>query len=110
MMITVAACWMDSQDDTEENLDKALNFISGAGRVVADLIPPSEICSSVEGNEEYSEHAETIPGRTTDVLSGKGKEYEMYFHSGGSRKALIKSIHYTYVNRPGQDIREVLNV
>lgn len=73
---------MDSRDDKETNIDKAIKLLDEAGNAKADLAALPEMFTYMGSEDKYYENAESIPGEVTDRLGAKAKEYSMYVHGG----------------------------
>ena len=75
----VAAIQMDTQNNKEENLHQAVQFIDEAVAKGAKLIVFPEVMNHLS---ELPEWAEPIPGPTTELLKVKAKEHSVWIHGG----------------------------
>ena len=75
----VAAIQMDSQNDKESNLQQAGAYLDEAAEKGAVLVVLPEV---MNGLSEEPEFAETIPGPTTDFLSRKAQEHQIWICGG----------------------------
>lgn len=82
--VTVAQ--MNTQDDLQANLDQAARFVAEAAQRGASLIAFPETMNYI--GRDYLQHAEPIPGPTTDRLCALAKEHGIWVH-GGSLTELV---------------------
>jgi predicted amidohydrolase len=78
----VAAVQMNSQDDKAANVARAEHWIDEAAAQGADLVALPETFDFCGPPERRAEHAEPIPGPTTERLAAKAREHDLYLHGG----------------------------
>lgn len=78
----VAAIQINSQDNKERNVMKALNFIEKAANEGAKLVSLPEYTDYLGVEEDKIKYAESIPGPTSQAFMNKAKELEIYVHCG----------------------------
>ncbi|MCM3691930.1 carbon-nitrogen hydrolase family protein [Neobacillus niacini] len=78
----VSAIQLNSKQDKEENLRKAISYIEKAADAGAKLIVLPEYMNYISSKKQALEHAETIPGPTTNLLMEKAKELNVFIHCG----------------------------
>ena len=78
----VSAIQLNSKQNKEENLTKAIHYIEKAAAMGAKLIVLPEYMNYISSKKEALEQAETIPGPTIDILMRKAKELNIYIHCG----------------------------
>lgn len=74
-----AAVQMDTQNDKTQNMIQMAEYIDEAVSKGAQLIVFPEVVNILS---ELPEHAETIPGPATELLSSKAKEHSVWIHGG----------------------------
>ncbi|MBQ2837319.1 MAG: carbon-nitrogen hydrolase family protein, partial [Peptococcaceae bacterium] len=74
-----AAVQMDTQNDKTQNMIQMAEYIDEAVSKGAQLIVFPEVVNILS---ELPEHAETIPGPATELLSSKAKEHSVWTHGG----------------------------
>lgn len=79
---TVGVCQMDSKDNKEKNVERALELIDEAAEAGADLVSLPEVFTCIGPRETMREHAEPIPGPTTEKLAARAKEHGIHVHGG----------------------------
>ncbi|WP_338728268.1 carbon-nitrogen hydrolase family protein [Haladaptatus sp. DJG-WS-42] len=79
---TVAACQLDSTDDKQDNVARALSFVDEAASKDADIVAFPEMFPYIGSKDAYPEVAEEIPGPLTDRLAARAEDYGMYIHAG----------------------------
>lgn len=75
----VAAVQMDTQNDKAENWRQMAAFVDEAAAKGAQLVAFPEVVNLLREEPQY---AETIPGPTTELLSRKAKEHNIWIHGG----------------------------
>lgn len=99
--LKVAAIQMSSTPDKGENIAVAEALIRDAVSSGAEMVALTELWSCHGLDKVYKQNAETIPGPTTDFLSGLAKELGVYVLGGsiledaGSEKMYNTSIFFT---------------
>ena len=78
----VSAVQLNSKQNKEENIAKAIYFIEKAAAAGAKLIVLPEYMNYISSKSEALEYAETIPGPTTDRLMKIAKELNVFIHCG----------------------------
>ncbi|SEL36445.1 carbon-nitrogen hydrolase family protein [Haloferax larsenii] len=78
----VAACQMDSKDDKQDNLDRALSFVDEAARAGADLVTFPEMVTYMGDRDRYPDVAESAAGPTVQQFAEKAREHGLYVHTG----------------------------
>ncbi len=80
--VSIASVQFRTSEDIEENLNKALRFIDEAKEKGADVVLFPEFwltgTPTFGDNTKQLEHAESIPGPTTETLQRKAKEAGIY--------------------------------
>jgi predicted amidohydrolase len=79
---TVALCQMDSQDDKERNVTRAIELLEAAGERGATIAALPEMFTFMGDKDEYRTHAEPVPGPVTERLGEIADRYDMYVHGG----------------------------
>ncbi|MFC6732340.1 carbon-nitrogen hydrolase family protein [Haladaptatus sp. DYSN1] len=79
---TVAACQLDSRDDKEDNVRRALSFVDEAASKDADIVAFPEMFPYIGPKDAFSDVAEEIPGSLTERLAARAEDYGMYIHAG----------------------------
>lgn len=74
-----AAVQMDTQNDKQANWQQITGFIDEAAAKGAQLIAFPEVMNILSEDPAY---AESIPGPTTDLLSQKALEHQIWIHGG----------------------------
>lgn len=74
-----AAVQMDTQNDKAANLEQMEAFIEEAVQKGAQLVAFPEVVNILS---EEPQHAESIPGPTTELLMRKAKEHGIWIHGG----------------------------
>ncbi|KAB1190653.1 MULTISPECIES: carbon-nitrogen hydrolase family protein [Haloferax] len=77
-----AACQMDTKDDKQENIDRALAFVDEAAAAGANFVAFPEMVSYIGPKDRYSDVAEPLDGPTVQQFAAKAREYELYVHTG----------------------------
>ena len=77
---TIAVCQTDSQNIIEENLKTAGKLIDEAAKNGAALVAFPETMNYI--GQDFSAHAEPIPGRTSEFLCKKAKEHHVWIMGG----------------------------
>lgn len=77
-----AACQMDSQDDKQENIDRALGFVDDAAAAGADFVALPEMMSYIGPKDRYPEVAESVDGELVQQFADKAREHDVYVHTG----------------------------
>ncbi|MEW6622678.1 MAG: carbon-nitrogen hydrolase family protein [Bacillota bacterium] len=90
-----AAVQMDSREDKEENLKEAAGLIDEAVSKGAKLIVLPELFNYLGPGMADWEHAEAIPGPSTEVIAGKAKQHGVYI-VGGSILERVEDSKKTY--------------
>ena len=62
---TVGVCQLDSKDDREDNVERALELTDEAAGAGADLVRLPEVFTCIGPRETMREYAEPVPGPTT---------------------------------------------
>lgn len=83
----VAAVQMNSQDDKAANVARAEYWIDQAAARGADLVALPETFDFCGAPERRAEHAEPIPGPTTERLAAKAREHDLYLLGGSLLEA-----------------------
>ncbi|ELZ80428.1 nitrilase [Haloferax larsenii JCM 13917] len=78
----VAACQMDSKDDKQDNLDRALSFVDEAARAGADLVTFPEMVTYMGDRDRYPDVSEPAAGATVQQFAEKAREHGLYVHTG----------------------------
>lgn len=78
----VSAIQLNSGQNKEENLQKAIHYIELAAAQGAKLIVLPEYMNYISSKPEALAHAESIPGPTTNLLMSKAKELNVFIHCG----------------------------
>ncbi|WP_396613483.1 carbon-nitrogen hydrolase family protein (plasmid) [Haloferax sp. S1W] len=78
----VAACQMDSKDDKQDNLDRALSFVDEAARAGVDLVTFPEMVTYMGDRDRYLEVAEPADGATVQQFAERAREHGVYVHTG----------------------------
>ncbi len=76
---TVAVVQMDTQNDKQYNLQQMGRYIDEAAGKGAALVAFPEVVNILS---ELPEHAESIPGPTTNLLAEKAKAHHIWIHGG----------------------------
>lgn len=103
MKVTVVQ--MNTQNDKQENVEKALNYIDQAAKEGTDLISLPEYFNFLGDDQERQEISEDIPGPTTLALMEKAKEHRLYIHAGSIIEKTDSQKHYNttvLINRNGE--------
>lgn len=79
---TVGVCQMDSRDDKEANVERALELIDAAAAAGADLVTLPEVFTCIGPRETMRENAEPVPGPTTEKLAARAQAHGIYVHGG----------------------------
>lgn len=79
---TVAVCQMDSKDEKEANVARALEFLDDAAEEGADLVSFPEMFTFMGSDEGVREAAEPIPGPTTEKVAEKAQTHGFHVHAG----------------------------
>ncbi len=129
--LMVAAIQMSSTPDKEENKTVAEALIRDAVSAGAELVALPELWSCHGLDKVYKENAESVPGPTTDFLSGLAQELGVYVLGGsiledaGSEKmyntstfftpdgklaAVYRKIHLFDVKAPDREYLESANI
>lgn len=80
--LKVASIQLNSQDNKEMNVKKALTLIEKAAMDGAKLVVLPEYFNFLGDDKEKIKHAESIPGPTSTALMEKAKELGIYIHCG----------------------------
>ncbi len=78
----VALVQMDSGENKEKNLEKAVAAVEEAVKYGAKLICFPELMNGEASAENVAEMAESSGGKTISVLRKKAKEHKVYIHTG----------------------------
>lgn len=78
----VSAIQLNSGQDKEENVRKAIHYIEKAAGQGAKLIVLPEYMNYISSKPAALKYAETIPGPTTNLLMKKAKELDVFIHCG----------------------------
>lgn len=121
--LAVAICQMQVTDDKDNNLQKAAQMVNEAARMGACLIVLPEIFNAPYQTDRLADYAESIPGKTTDVLANlamqnkillvggsipekdcRGKIYNSscVFDEGGKIIGKHRKVHLFDIDIPGQ--------
>jgi len=73
---------MNSRENKEDNLERALFMMEQAGRDGADLVCLPECFTYLGPQRDMPRHAEEIPGPTTERLAQVARKHRMYVHGG----------------------------
>lgn len=84
----VSAVQLNSNQDKQENLQKAVRYIEEAAQSGSKFIVFPEYMNYISSKKEALEHAEMIPGPTTDLLAKKAKELNVFIHCGSMLERL----------------------
>lgn len=79
---TVGVCQMDSKDDGDANVERALELVDDAADAGADLVTLPEVFTCIGPEETMRANAEPIPGPTTETLAAKAEERGIHVHGG----------------------------
>ncbi|QOS13570.1 putative carbon-nitrogen hydrolase (plasmid) [Haloferax gibbonsii] len=79
---TAAACQMDSKDDKEDNLERALAFVDQAADIGADFVTFPEMVTYIGDKDRYPEVAESLDGPTVTQFAEKAREHGLFVHTG----------------------------
>lgn len=80
--LRVAAIQLNSQNNKEENILKALQFVREAATKGAEFIVLPEYVDFMGEDSEKVGLGESIPGPTSDAFASVAKEYNIYLHCG----------------------------
>ncbi|MCL5962658.1 MAG: carbon-nitrogen hydrolase family protein [Chloroflexi bacterium] len=80
--LRVAAVQLNSRDDKASNVDRALALVERAASLGAELVALPEYFNFLGLQEDYASNAEEIPGPTSERLSAKAKELEVFLLGG----------------------------
>jgi deaminated glutathione amidase len=80
--LLVSAIQINSTQNKEENINKAISYIEKAAQAGAKLIVFPEYMNYISSKQEALAQAETIPGPTTNLLAEKAKELNVFIHCG----------------------------
>lgn|SRR5699024_949479 len=78
----VAVVQMSVQGEKNKNIEKAMYFIDQAAQKGADVVLLPECFNFFGVSSEIINEAETIPGPTSEILSKKAKEHDIYINCG----------------------------
>jgi predicted amidohydrolase len=78
----IAAVQMNSRDNKEENVQKALQFIKKAAEEGANIVVLPEYVNFLKDDPKKVEQAEPIPGPTSQAFMNLAKELGIYIHCG----------------------------
>lgn len=76
----IALCQMDSQNNTERNLNKVAKMIQEAAYKQADLIVFPEVVDYC--GQDMQAYAQPIPGKISQFFSDCAKKYHTYIYAG----------------------------
>jgi predicted amidohydrolase len=79
---TAAACQMDSKDDKEDNLERALAFVDQAADIGADFVTFPEMVTYIGDKDRYPEVAESLDGPTVTQFAEKARKHGLFVHTG----------------------------
>ena len=129
--LAIAAIQMSSTPDKEENKTVAEALIRGAVSAGVELVALPELWSCHGLDKVYKDNAESIPGQTTDFLSGLARELGVYILGGsileeagpekmyntstfftpdGELAAVYRKIHLFDVKAPDREYLESANI
>lgn len=80
--LRVGLVQMNSQSDKVHNLSRAEELIDQAVERGAQVVALPEYFSYLGPKEHHEEHAEHIPGPTTEMLSSKARQHRIYLLGG----------------------------
>lgn len=101
----ITAVQMNSRNNKEENIKKALEFIEQAAKEGADLVSLPEYVDFLGDKQEKLQIGETIPGPTSEAFMKKAKELGVYIHVGSMvEKGSDNKLYNTslVINRDGE--------
>ncbi|MEK3935694.1 carbon-nitrogen hydrolase family protein [Sporosarcina sp. FSL W7-1349] len=78
----VSAIQLNSNQNKQENLEKAIHYIEQAAEAGAKLIVLPEYANYISSKREALAAAEPIPGPSTQLLMEKAKELQVFIHCG----------------------------
>lgn len=96
---------MNTQNNKEKNLQKALKYIDEAAIDGADLVSLPEYFNFLGSNEDRDHMSEYIPGPTTEIMIEKAKEHNIYIHAGSILEKTGGNKHYNttvFIDRNGK--------
>jgi predicted amidohydrolase len=73
---------MNSTNNTELNIEKALGFIGQCGSSGSNLVSLPETFHWLGPEHEKPAHSVPVPGDLTEMLSNSAKKHKMYIHAG----------------------------
>ncbi|WP_331457007.1 nitrilase-related carbon-nitrogen hydrolase, partial [Haloferax profundi] len=77
-----AACQVDSKDDKQANLDRALGLVDEAAASGADFVALPEMMSYIGQKDRYPDVAESLDGEIVQQFSERARKHGMYVHTG----------------------------
>lgn len=80
--LRIALIQMSMQKDVGENISKAVKLIEKAAKKGAKIIALPELFNTIyfpqeENSDRYKKYAETIPGKTTNIISTIAKKFKI---------------------------------
>lgn len=88
--LNIAVLQMNSKADRGENIAAALALIDRAAAAGARMVALPEVWPYLGPEDANRDHAETVPGPTTDLLAERARRHGIYIHGGS-----------IYESRPG---------
>ncbi|MBW3631893.1 MAG: carbon-nitrogen hydrolase family protein [Chloroflexi bacterium] len=88
--MNIAVLQMNSKADRGENIAAALALIDRAAAAGARMVALPEVWPYLGPEDSNRDHAETVPGPTTDLLAERARRHGIYIHGGS-----------IYESRPG---------
>lgn len=78
----IAACQMNSQNDKDPNLETADRLIDKAATLGTQMVGLPEMFNMLGEDQDTLNEVESLPGPTSEFLSNKACQHQMYIHGG----------------------------
>lgn len=82
MTLRIGLVQLNSRDDKNENISKALRFVDEAAEMGADMVVLPEYVDFMGDDTKKVKQAEPIPGPTSEAFARKAKALGVYIHCG----------------------------